>query len=303
MAPDESLYELRKSGTRKQLVKIKKETAIRLLTDGVPTLGVSYENRRQVFVESRYDVEYYEKLYASLLRFRQRNNQPISETTLSFQSSGGTAFGDCELVKQHVNYFRENNVGTVFGLIDWDGKNNGNEYVHVSGKDVRYSIESYLLDPVLVGVLLLGGVRKDRGSSVRTDPEVLGLPRLTTAAQLPTLGQQQIQAMVDSILGKLIRDTDSNTELSDCKYLQGFSIQLPAWFLQLKGHKFDQRPNGNETSTPTSDGLEVRYRNAFPELRSFTGNALNQEILNVVLADYPSLLQSDFEQIFDTLCS
>ena len=139
--------------------------------------------------------------------------------------------------------------------------------------------------------------------SVRTEPEALGLPRLTTAAQVPTLGQKQIQAMVNSILEKLIRDTDSNTELVDCKYLQGFSIQLPTWFLQLKGHKFDQKPNDNETSTPSSDGLEVRYREAFPELKSFTSNALNQEILNVVLADYPSLLQSDFEQMFDGLCS
>jgi hypothetical protein len=303
MAPEDSLYKLSKSGTRKRLEKIDKEAALRLLTDGVPTLGVSYENRRQVFVESRYDVEYYEKLYNALLRYRQLHELPISDVTLSFQSSGGTAFGDCELVKQHVAYFKKNDVGTVLGVIDWDGKNGGNDRVFVNGKDKRYSIESYLLDPVLVGVLLLGGVRKDRGPSVRTKPEDLGLPPLTTAATLPTLGQHQIQAMTDAILAKLKRDTDAEVELIDCKYLQGFTIKLPQWFLKLKGHKHDKKPKAEdgEDEKKVPDGLEVRYRSAFPELNSFQGDSFNKEVLEVVLSDHPSLLQQDFAALFDKL--
>src|SRR5207247_9494265 len=57
LAPEESIFLMNKTTPR--IAKANKDEALRILTSGVPTLSINYENRRQVFVESKYDVEFY----------------------------------------------------------------------------------------------------------------------------------------------------------------------------------------------------------------------------------------------------
>lgn len=67
LAPEESLFVMEKRS--KQLRKVTRDAAISTLTAGVPVLSVKLENRRHVFVESEYDVQYYEAIVAILRRY------------------------------------------------------------------------------------------------------------------------------------------------------------------------------------------------------------------------------------------
>jgi ABC-type glutathione transport system ATPase component len=61
LAPEEAIFIVNKTGQR--IEKATKDTALKILTAGVPSFSVNYENRRQVFVESEMDVYFYEKVY------------------------------------------------------------------------------------------------------------------------------------------------------------------------------------------------------------------------------------------------
>jgi ABC-type cobalamin/Fe3+-siderophores transport system ATPase subunit len=68
LSTEKSLYIMNKV-EQKRIQKITKDQALAILTTGVPTLSINYENRRQVFVESKHDVTFYEMIYKKL-----RNN-------------------------------------------------------------------------------------------------------------------------------------------------------------------------------------------------------------------------------------
>jgi hypothetical protein len=102
-----------------RLQKTTKDQALAILTSGVPTLSIDYENRRQVFVESQYDVEYYEKIYKKL------KNYLTPGISLDFISSGVRGNGNCDQVKEVVNQlYKKGGNRTVYGILDWDLKNN-----------------------------------------------------------------------------------------------------------------------------------------------------------------------------------
>jgi energy-coupling factor transporter ATP-binding protein EcfA2 len=78
---DESyLYCMSKSSQR--FDKVSKDKALSILTTGLSTVSIDYENRRQIFVESNYDRKYYEKVYNKLKQFLN------PEISLHFISSG-----------------------------------------------------------------------------------------------------------------------------------------------------------------------------------------------------------------------
>jgi len=171
MAPDESLYELKKTGSAKKLVKVTKDAAITRLTAGVPTLSVSCETRRLVLVESEHDANYYTRL-DNIIRYSKRDEaEPREAISLYFHPAGGPHFGGCDLVKEHAKTLRAHGVNNVFGVIDWDKKNGGDEAVFVLGENQGYSIETFLLDPLVVGCLLLqAGDPPNRWHSLKPNP-------------------------------------------------------------------------------------------------------------------------------------
>jgi hypothetical protein len=60
LAPEESVY-LMDPSTR-ELHKVTRDAAMKSLTVGVPVLSINWENRRQVFVESKHDAIFYERI-------------------------------------------------------------------------------------------------------------------------------------------------------------------------------------------------------------------------------------------------
>jgi predicted ATPase len=141
LAPEESIYVVNKTDIR--IEKSTKDKALRNLTSGVPSFSVNYENRRQVFVESRNDVKFYERLYD---KFRSHLDPEISLTFISSgdsrTDSNGTPVANCEQVKKIVKLLRKGGNKFIFGIIDWDRNNKPPDSIKILGDGKRYSIEN-----------------------------------------------------------------------------------------------------------------------------------------------------------------
>ncbi len=100
LAPDEYLYVMSKTGGR--ISKQTKDRCIKILTSGLPALSIDYDNRIQVFVESKHDVKNYGDIYESI---KDRLENDIS---LNFISSGSGGSGSCDQVREIVGVLRRN---------------------------------------------------------------------------------------------------------------------------------------------------------------------------------------------------
>lgn len=263
LAPEQSIYAMYKTEQRR-MQKVTKDKALSILTTGVPTLSIDYENRRQVFVESRYDVQFYEKLHEKLKDYL------TPEISLNFIASGG-GNGTCDQVKDVVNQLKKGGNRTVYGIIDWDLKNCGNGRVKVLGKEKRYSIENYILDPVLIAAFL---VREKLIERIE-----VGLSERETYVDFGTFDDTRLQQIADFIVEKVKPKIQS--EVQDdcllCQYLSRKTIKLPKWFLRIQGHK-----------------LEEILKDLFPKLKKFKQEPeLKLEIISKVIDDFPSLIPYD----------
>ncbi|MGB7522078.1 MAG: AAA family ATPase, partial [Spirulinaceae cyanobacterium] len=147
LSPESSIYVMTKDRDER-IKKTSKDEALAVLTAGIPTLSIDYDNRRQVFVESKYDTKYYELIY------RKINQHLVPEISLNFISSG-TNGENCEQVKSVVKQLVDCGNRKVYGIIDWDTKNVGDAHIKVLGEKKRYSIENYIFDPILLITFLL----------------------------------------------------------------------------------------------------------------------------------------------------
>jgi ABC-type cobalamin/Fe3+-siderophores transport system ATPase subunit len=276
LAPEEALFVMNKNEQRR-LQKTTKDKALAILTAGVPTLSIDYENRRQVFVESKYDVEFYEQIYKKI------RDKLTPEISLNFISSGlvdkKEGEGNCDKVKEVVNKLDSYGNRTVYGIIDWDLKNNGNERVKVLGKNKRYSIENYILDPIFVAAFLLREKWIERST--------INLKENETYIDLEKFDQTRLQPIVDFIVGKVRNCSPPPTEgdTIECEYIGGQKAKIPAWFLYIKGHQ-----------------LEDTLKQLFPQLNRYQQEAeLKREILLKVVDDMPQLLSVDFMSLFSEI--
>lgn len=279
LAPEESIFIVNKTGIR--IEKTTKDKALKILTSGVPSFSVNYENRRQVFVESPYDVIYCDKLY------QQLSSYLIPEISLSFISSGesrtdknGSKISNCGQVVNITDTLRKAGNKFISGLIDWDNYNTSSEAVKVLGNGNRYSIENYILDPLLIGTLLL------REKIVRKDE--LQLVENETFIDLKHFSYERLQIVADYVINKVsavINPTDKT--MIAVKLINGIEINLPKWYLHHQGHT-----------------LEEQILKAFPQLNAIKKGkeeTLKVEILNKVVDDIPTILSHDILDVFKSL--
>ncbi|MCU0393922.1 MAG: ATP-binding protein, partial [Thermoflexibacter sp.] len=271
LTPEESIFIVNKTGVR--IEKVNKDKALKILTSGVPSFSVNYENRRQIFVESPYDVIYYEKLYQLLTSYL------IPEISLSFISSGesrtdknGIKISNCGQVINITETLRRAGNKFVSGIIDWDSKNMSTESVKVLGNGGRYSIENYILDPLLIAALLLR-------EKIITKEE-LKLNTNETYIDLKHFNKERLQFIADYITNK-VADVVNPAENSNSlvKLLNGIEINIPVWYLHHQGHT-----------------LEGHILKVFPQLNSIKKGkeeALKIEILNKVVDDIIEILPID----------
>ena len=277
LAPEDSLYTMYKTSPRR-MQKSTKDKALAILTAGVPTLSIDYENRRQVFVESHYDAKFYEGLYKKL------KNHLIPDVSLTFIASGSNGKGDCQTVKKVVKQLEEGGNKTVYGIIDWDLKNSGNDRIKVLGEENRYSIENYILDPLLLAAFLF----RERW----IERNMIGLNDNETYIDFAKFDTSRLQQIADFLVKKVKphlpqKSTDDKTDQIECKYVNGKTIKLPKFYLQTQGHQ-----------------LEDSLKKTFPQLKRFKEeDKLKMEIIRKVIDDIPGLIPDDllcvFKQIQD----
>lgn len=264
-APEESLLIMRKEEPR--LIKTNKDKALKELTLGVPSFSINYENRRQIFVESPYDVEYYESLYNIFKEFLN------SEISLNFIAAGdvqkdkhGQPKNNCAIVTQITTILREAGNTSIFGIIDWDleldiPKNN---YVKVLGFNSRYSIENYILDPLLIGIFLI----KEK----KRKPEYFGLKKNLGLSDLLNLNEEQCQKIINKV--ELDLAEKAQIELSS-KYqystIKNLTLEIDNFIKITQGHK-----------------LETICKMVYPELCAFANkeNQLKNTIISKVIEDF-----------------
>ncbi len=249
-----------------------KNEAIEILLDGLNGIRVTSENRRQVFVESIYDVDYYENLFNILNKERPFEIYSNFLAPKSKKEEGS----NCEDVKKIVNTLTSFGNDLVYGIIDYDNKNKEENKILVIGNGKRYSIENYILDPLALGFLLL------RENIVF--PLDMGLEEKSTFTKLDKY-QHNYQKIIDFVLNKIGLHTNNQTE---SLYYGNFNLKLSTEFLEYQGHK-----------------LEELILNTWPQLnqikainRNQGDKALKLHIIDRVFTEYIEIIPRDIFETF-----
>lgn len=278
IAPENSIYEIDNSQSDKTKIrKLSQDYAIKKLTSDIPTLHIREENRKIVFVESTNDVKFYEKFYALL------KNEISTSHSLTFISSGFTQKkqsydGDCSRVSRATQTLRDLDIKNIYGIIDWDNKKNGSEYVKVLGLNKRYSIEQYIYDPLILSIYLIRDSIITR--SMLNIPETFGL------YEIKNFSSEQFQdlsnKMIDIFKSSNLFDVSLN-DYTVCNYIGGFSINIPNWFLECGNHKLDEH-----------------IPNIFCKLKSTKD--FKNKLLDTFI-EFPELISIDLKDLFDEIIS
>lgn len=273
LCPEESIYVMTKEGTNR-INKASKDAALSLLLSGVPSISISYENRRQVFVESHLDVQYYD----SILKKIKHHLHP--EISLSFiattHKQGGK--GGCGHVKNIVKLLTLHGNNSIRGLIDWDRKNKPSPQLEVLGQNQRYSIENYILDPLLIAMLLF----QDKYIS-RTD---IGLTDDEVSSDIVNMPNHRLQKIANHIIQGIEPNlTHLDPTPTPCKYIGGKEISIPASYLLCQGHD-----------------LEALLKKKFVSLNNYhRDDGLKKEVLRRIFDEFPDFIPACFVNTFKNL--
>lgn len=293
LAPEGSIYVVGEG----KVSSTTRDSAIDALLDGVSQISLDPNNRRQVFVESFYDANFYEELY---LRLRAKKILD-SEVSLAFIPSGAKAssdgmstalksmfgiddpvqikafvdsvngVGSCSHVTESVKILVEANNRHVRGLIDWDGKNRPTDYVVVLAKDYAYTIENIALDPIAV-LLMLHNYKNDYYPMEKIcGANVDWLDWLKS--------EQLLQVAVDNFILKVLGVV--NLKDSNLEYCSGLVLKTDRRYLMC----------GSE--------LESKVIKAYPQLNSFIKTGRDKDLkFSVVKNSMVGLGRGDFIPVY-----
>lgn len=262
ISPEESLFLMDK--VKSKPVKITKQQAVNTLTKDLDNIRLSFENRRQVFVESPYDVQYFSRIITQIW-----DVLPTVPQFLPPKSSSGS---NCDDVSSIVNALRGCGNDLVYGIKDFDGKNHSSDYVLVLGENARYAIDNYVFDPIYVAFLLV------REGLLKT--ESIGLKPLTYV-QLKQLSDTDIQKMIDHVISTLGL---SSANILTYKVQSGKEFKATREYFMLRGHD-----------------LEDQIKDTWRGLNKFASggdNKLKNHVLEHVWRDYPDYISVDFVELF-----
>jgi AAA15 family ATPase/GTPase len=222
LCPEGSIFEM-KNEPQCSLTRISKDSALKLLTEFIPTLSIDYQNHKQVFVESPTDVSYYQAIFD---RLNEDKDYPFN----LYFISNASGKGNCEQVKKIVYDLRVAGNNSSFGIIDWDLKNDHDEFVFVHGRNTRYSIENFIFDPIYVVVLLLGLEAHDIHAS-------LGLEVTFNELKISEKDTGFLQKAIDWYFTVIQPNkVEGNDDRCEVTYLSGHKLEIPKWYLTKKGH-------------------------------------------------------------------
>jgi ABC-type cobalamin/Fe3+-siderophores transport system ATPase subunit len=257
-----SIFQMTRGSSVPERIPVQK--AVEILSSDIPFLKISNERRRQVIVESKYDVNYYELLTNILSR---KESIPAEPIYLPARTSSGS---NCTDVIELVSALFQNGNDQVYGIIDWDLKNKPTERIIVLGEE-RYSIENYILDPLLMGLLFI----RERKFDCLTFGEI----SITTYSEVGSMLRDDAQVIMDKVLNDLgLNSADKAVN----KLYNSWELSISVEFNRKQGHD-----------------LEKLYKEKYPFLRSYTReDGLKKDVIEKIINDYPQFVSSD---IFETI--
>lgn len=262
LAPEESIFLMDKNLSKP--VKITKQQAVILLTKDLDNVRLSFENRRQVFVESKYDVQYYNRIVPLIWA-----QLPTVPQFLPPKSNSGS---NCDEVSSIVNTLQGLGNDLVYGIKDYDTINHSSTYVFVLGENQRYAIDNYVFDPIYVAFLLV------RENILKT--ESIGLTPLSYV-QLSQLDDTGIQTMIQYVVDSLGFNTGNQVE---------YTVQAGKRFVATKEYFLF---NGHD--------LEAKIKDTWKPLNGIAkggDNVLKNHVLDTVWTDYPGFISTDIVDLF-----
>lgn len=267
MAPDNTIYEV--SRDAKIPTMVSNSRAVAILTQGIGFLRVSYEKRRQIFVESKYDVVYFEKLFDALMRKHMYSYQPI----FMEPHSGKT---NCSDVMVIVDRLRQSGNDLVWGIVDFDGVNQSKEALLVLGENKRYAIENYLLDPLYI---VLSLIRYQKAKYID-----FGVSTRVTYPDAAYLTQSECQTLIDNFMLKVGFALEDLTSVS---LENGYELIYPKSILMYQGHAY-----------------ETLIQERVPELKAISrgqGDSGLKLGLAEVIAEFPQFLPTEIGGLFASM--
>lgn len=270
IAPEESIYQMNKETSCPE--KISKQQAVNNLVQDLDNIRLSFENRRQVFVESNYDTQYYNRIY-------QLISTKLSTLTLpQFLPPKSSNGSNCDEVSEIVNSLRILGNDLVYGIKDFDNKNHSSQYVLVLGEGRRYAIDNYIFDPIFVAFLLI------RENIIKTEDEGINLPHYTYI-ELKNLSVAQIQSLIDFVTESLDL---SSTDKMEYQTIGGRSFYISKCYCTIKGHE-----------------LESKIKEKWPQLNKISRNGgdnkLKNHLLDTVANEYSDYISLDFVELFNKI--
>lgn len=266
LAPEESVFSINRD--RGVLEKCTKNQAIQVLTSGLSSLSIYYEKVFQVFVEADNDNNYLSQIY-SICR---GNGVLSSDTHLNFVNLDQNKNGGCTKVCQTVNLLKEAGNKTVLGVIDWDGKNNGNDKILILGNGTRYAVDNYILDPLAVSFLFL----EESDEKIK-----IGFDKHDSIVSVKNKSTQEWQNLINCIVSGIHNHLTDVIEGSEdpvqYETLDGKHFTLPKWFVNNKGHK-----------------IREAYEAAFPFLKKYRNEkTLYNKIINICYLNYSGFIPNE----------
>lgn len=250
LAPGEKIYLVEENTVK----GIEKDEAVAELLVGVTQISLNPKNRRQVFVESMYDVDVYQTIFSKLVNKSDRIDPKI---TLNFVSSGPkipeqqvmematkhlkssdpeqldqfikaiNGVGTCEKVIGQVDALARNEHDSVRGIIDWDLKNRSVGRVTVFAEDYAYNIENVTLDPVCILILLYIHI-KDGSFKIK---EICGSDvDFYVWMYDEILLQKSVDWFMFDFFGR------ENKRDKQLRYTSGVSLKTDSDYLNMNGH-------------------------------------------------------------------
>lgn len=261
MLPETSLFCM-KNGVMK---KTSKQDAILALTAGLNTISVYYENVKQVFVEADNDNYFLTNVYHQAMTAGLLNN----DINLKFVNVGDKKDGGCTTAKKVVNDLCCAGNKTVYGIIDYDGKNNPTDRIKILGGGSRYAIDNYLMDPLAMSMLFLDEPSERTRVGFEQDDTLVGYGKKTV---------QQRQQYCDNFLALIEPnvpvDKKTDTTLVKYKTMGGEEYSIPKWYTTVRGHD-----------------LVSYIRNTLLFLGKYRDDkALYKRIINYCYSNYPEII-------------
>jgi hypothetical protein len=256
------------------LHKISKAEAVDLLLVGVPTISMSFDGRRQVFVESEADAITYDRLYR-LLKSRLQVGRSLEFVATG---PGGTNTG-CVVVRQVVTELHNAGNISVFGLLDWDGKQVGTQRIAILAHGSRNGLENVVLDPLAIATLI-----------VRQLPQYRSCIGVDESESYPAFLQYPPDRLQDVVrkVSRIVLSAEAERE-TECAYLGGFCLKIDTAYLRIDDH-----------------ALEQRILSAFPGVASVSKNQagqLMQFVIDKVFKDKPEFMPGEVIHTFEDLLS